>query len=795
MQIRFASVLPWWIVVAIAILGSIIIVLWYWRESRQTGASRGLLLAALRGLVFFLMITMLLRPSLEYSWTDGELSRLRIVVDTSRSMQTMDEPSLDAPNVLVPRISRVTQGLMNPRFGQESLLDRLARQHRVELLDLEGRLIWDSELTPSISADWKFLANQTKTPLGELLLSQIRENGNIDNTLDAPRNSRQQLDALVLISDGQSNGLMDPIDILSQNTDLKFPIYTVAAGQPEEPVDLGILSANVSAKVRKEDRLRGSIRIKEECPEGTKYRVQIKNNGVSLYEEELVVVTRGIRDYAFDFPAEEAFELAKSRTQGDEENRRAIPIDLECEIVATPELVELTLANNNRMSSTWGVTRENRILILDPRGRWETRYIRNALARDPNWDLESRLGFLEFEKDFLLNNKDALIPFDLVILTNEAAKSLDDDQSQWIADFVGKTGGGLIWIDSSRSDIDLTEIWRTLLPFRKDATSEVVHIPNKWDTKGSLRLAVNAESEPALQLASDETNLNVWQRLAGPRSAIIRKLKPGSEVLIEFKATKDSPNAPQTTEEWHPYMTTSRFGQGRVLAMASDESWRWRYEVADLYHQRFWNQISNWCMRPPFAVSDDFLALDAGNRVYSLLDSVVVRAKLFDDKRLPIENGNVKAVLSQDGVAMARIDLMEQSESGGVYQGVYRELSALSEIGTFDPSKEVTVSIEASGVPLEALKTTTSFQLDPSIDIESSKLACNTERLETIANKSEARCLKLASLDQIEELLSIHTRGIRRLERVSLAESYLWLSAVMTVLALEWILRKRFGLV
>ena len=34
--------------------------------------------------------------------------------------------------------------------------------------------------------------------------------------------------------------------------------------------------------------------------------------------------------------------------------------------------------------------------------------------------------------------------------------------------------------------------------------------------------------------------------------------------------------------------------------MGFDESWRWRYEVADLYHQRFWNQLKTRVMERPF---------------------------------------------------------------------------------------------------------------------------------------------------------------------------------------------------
>ncbi|MFN7843724.1 MAG: hypothetical protein ACK5YR_07390 [Pirellula sp.] len=800
MQIRFASFLPWWMVISIAIIGTAVIVLWYWRESKQIASRWGIFLALLRGVAFLLMIAMLLRPSVEYTWTEGELSRLRILIDTSTSMQTLDEPSMLNPAELVSRIDRVKQELLNDRNGREDLLTRLSRHHQIELLNLEGKVLWESDQTKSSPPAGELIADRTQTPLGEILLTQFREGIHVREQNESEQPSalnplQSKVDAIVLISDGQSNGTVEPIDVLSQNSDIVLPIYTVSVGQNSEPTDLGILTASLSSKVRKEDLLRGTIRIKEQCPEETRYTLLIKNGGVVVYEQNLSTINRGIRDVSFEFAATEAFELASSRLKTTEETRRAIPIDLEFEIVPTTDIAELTLSNNLRMGSTWGITRENKILVLDPRGRWETRYIRNALERDPNWELVSRLGVSEFEGRSNLESKESLLPFDLVIITNEAAKTLNEEQTQWLSDFVGKTGGGLIWIDSARSERELTEDWKTLLPIRMDAAPEIVHSSTDLSQVGGLRLGVTAVDEPALQLASDDSKASIWNRLAGPRSAVVQRPKPGCEILVEFKAVRDHGGRGQPSEDWYPLMITSRFGQGRVIAMASDETWRWRYEVADLYHQRFWNQISVWSMRPPFAVSDDYLAVDAGSRVYGIDESVIIRAKLLDENRLPIENGNVKAVLSQDGVQMARLDLIEQTDSGGIYQGVFRELGPLTQSKSYDSTKEVTVHIEASGVPWEALKTQTSFRIDQSIDIESSKLASNTDRLASIAQKTKAETMGIGSLDKLEELLSVHKKGSINSHRLLLSESYIWLSMIMAVLALEWSLRKRFGLV
>jgi hypothetical protein len=152
-----------------------VIVLWYWRESKQIASGWGIFLALLRGVAFVLMITMLLRPSIEYTWIEGELSRLRIVIDTSASMQLHDEPSMSNPSELVSRIDRVKQGLLNESNGRENLLARLARYHKIELLNLQGKVLVGLNQSNGIISLSELNADNSRSPIGEMILASLRE--------------------------------------------------------------------------------------------------------------------------------------------------------------------------------------------------------------------------------------------------------------------------------------------------------------------------------------------------------------------------------------------------------------------------------------------------------------------------------------------------------------------------------------------------------------------------------------------------------------------------------------------
>mgnify|MGYP001458191721 CR=1 FL=1 len=61
-----------------------------------------------------------------------------------------------------------------------------------------------------------------------------------------------------------------------------------------------------------------------------------------------------------------------------------------------------------------------------------------------------------------------------------------------------------------------------------------------------------------------------------------------------------------------PLLAGHSFGAGKALYAGFDETWKWRFEVGDKYHQRYWNQLISWIMEKPFAVSDSRISIGVG---------------------------------------------------------------------------------------------------------------------------------------------------------------------------------------
>ena len=74
------------------------------------------------------------------------------------------------------------------------------------------------------------------------------------------------------------------------------------------------------------------------------------------------------------------------------------------------------------------------------------------------------------------------------------------------------------------------------------------------------------------------------------------------------------------------------YGLGRVLYIGIDSTWRWRKGVGDLYHHRFWGQVTRWAADRPLEIGNDFLHFGAAEPVYRSGQDVELFVRFNDTK-------------------------------------------------------------------------------------------------------------------------------------------------------------------
>jgi hypothetical protein len=694
----------------------------------------------------------------------GELSRVCLILDNSQSMN-VSQGGIDVDTENQPsRMELLREWLLGKsESSAHGWLARMQDRFQCELHQPDdndrttSQRLWHSGQPPLPPE--QFQADRMESPLGWTLQA-------VAETDPA---------AIVLLSDGQTN-IGPPLSSIAKTAKEKnIPIHVIAMGHSNEPNDLAILSVEHSDRVLAQDLIRGVVKIKESMPPATAYQLVIEYQQRILWTKDLLAETQGVRDIEFVIPVETL--LTDQGIQGTRTGENTcVAIDLD--IILKSSAREVSTQNNRILTSLWHVVRRNRVLMLDHNGGWESRYIKNALQRDKAWDTTVRVGRNALGGEFFPGKRSALVDYDLIILAEQSAYKLKMDELSWLSEYISDTGGGLIVIGQTTDDLTVTplNILGKLMPVRKSQRFENV-------SPIGFELTLAGKNQPAFQLSrSALENESLWSKLPPPKRTRGIELVPGAESFVEIITSETQES--RDTSETKPWLAGRMFGQGRVIYIASDETWRWRFEVADLHHQRFWNQLMSWTMRIPFSIQGQYAALDTGTRTKTIDDSTEIRAKLRDTSMQPLEGALLQANIERDGVRVASISLLPTPGMPGIYGAT---------LGAQTPG-QYQVTLESPNVPQDALDVRAEFLVREPVNIEMNQLACNRKELQGVADATGGRLLALDQADQLTTLLSPQETSKVEETRWPLWHSPLWFATIISLFATELWLRKKAGL-
>jgi len=667
------------------------------------------------------------------------------------------------------RTQRLQALLMEGEPGK-ALLGQLARNYEVRLATLDGfeaQTLWqptarDSTVPsalPKPSTDFTDLGSGLKTGIGS------RDPG--------------QRSAVVLFSDGQHNASEAPVEPVRNLGAQGTPVFTVGLGSAERPRDLAVIKAGGPESVFHEDVFRGEIVIKDDAPAGRPFTVTIRDGEQVVWEQRLLTENRPLRRIPFDFsvkPLAEARQRAAGATAAGTEVS-SFPIDLRVSLSTIEG--ERELGNNEGSLRFRAVTQKRRILIVDGRPRWETRYLRNLFERDEQWEVNCVIaGSHPGEPGFKRGDRPEQFPtdqakidaHDVIFFGDVPRAAFRDEEIQWLREFVEQRGGALVFIDGPRG---------SLRGYGETPLAPV--LPVEFPVGDGMReglqpVALTERAAPlaAFALAPErELNRETWSKLPAPHWISGAKPLPGAEVLLEADAGGERFAA----------AVLRPFGAGRVYYQAFDDSWRWRREVADQWHVKFWNQLANFVAEPPFAVRDKFVAIDAGAITYHPGDTADLRVRLRDGEGKPVTSATVDAVLYKEGQKAATIRL--SADEGG---GLFRGRTAPLEAGKYE------IAVETPAIPPSQLVARTEFKVEPRESGELIHLSLNEDLLRQMAEASGGRYFREENFDRVLELLAPMTQGRVIESDTVLWQSWWWFLPIVGLLTIEWLLRKRAGM-
>ncbi len=110
------------------------------------------------------------------------------------------------------------------------------------------------------------------------------------------------------------------------------------------------------------------------------------------------------------------------------------------------------------------------------------------------------------------------------------------------------------------------------------------------------------------------------------------------------------------------------FGAGQVVFVATDQTWRWRYRIADLYHGKFWSQMLESVMQAPFDARDQYVSLAADRAQYVAGERATIRVQLRNAAGEPESSQVVDAVLRTSEGQPIVVPMKLVHADRGIYQ-------------------------------------------------------------------------------------------------------------------------------
>ncbi|MZH03347.1 MAG: hypothetical protein F3745_08140, partial [Nitrospinae bacterium] len=595
-----------------AVLGVVIpLALWFfWTSLNRVGSgSRRLFLFVFRVAAFILLLLILLKPELEFRKSQSLKNSIAVLLDNSKSLSIKTDESL--------RIDLIKKALAS----NAAYLENLSKEFNVDYYFASN----DIEKVAAGAVENLYKPHRSFTDLTSVF-----------DELAERYPGPSSLQGVFLFSDGAdltqetgtiSRNLVDRVKALGSQ------IHTLQAGSNEGFKDLAIEAVSASDFGFVQQPLRISLTVFSSSM-GNRNIPLVLKEGDRILNSKIVEVREDTKRYEVEV------EFIPQHS-----GKRIYSIGL-------PKFAgEFILANNEKEFEINVVRDRIRVLHLNGRPSWDSRYLREVLAHNPKVDLLSffilrnigddveapttELSLIPFPSNLLFD--DYLSSFDLIIFQNfKYDPFIDKKYLTNIRKYV-KNGGAFLMIGG---DLSFQGGGYTSTPIEEILPVHFEEINRPFEDK-SFQPALNHEyfRHPILRLEKDlDLNQEIWHSLP-PLQGINRGLLPDKNAHVLTRSAKGSDD---------PLLVVGGFGEGRTALLGTDSMWNWNFRNvgsggSGRYFQRFWNNVIDWLIAEPETLR---LQLESDKESYQEGEQVLIKYKLLKKNYQPAADTTVNPTSS-----------------------------------------------------------------------------------------------------------------------------------------------------
>ncbi|MCB1232281.1 MAG: hypothetical protein KDN19_18680 [Verrucomicrobiae bacterium] len=699
-----------------------------WQRSGWRGSVGGLEL--LRVLIAVAIAITLLQPEWRETFRPESKPVLTVLTDVSGSMETADVLDPAAPE-------------KPPRS-------------RAEIAAPLGE-----------AAAWNSLSERMDVAIESFSSNEkpAKEATDLNAALAALPEKHPQLAAVVLVGDGDWNAGQAPSAAATRLRMRNVPVFAVPTGSSEALPDVEISSFEVPVFAIAGKPLRIPFTLTSTLPREETVTLELHAPGGETITQTANIPAMG--------KLEDSIVWRPSQSG---EAKLALEV---------PQAGAEVYLQNNTQEATLDIRKEElRVLIIETYPRWEYRYLRNALERDPGVEVECLLfhpdlgktgagrGYLEsFPSDEQLTGYDVVFLGDVGLAGNQ----LSDSQLEQLRLLVRDQASGLVFLPGLRG------YESTFLNSPRDQRMPVAcpaphppgrgtPLPRKLVMTGAGRSSLLTKLED-----TDDASAETWNNLPGFHwYAPALRAKVGTEVLATH-------GTESTRYGRVPLIVTRPYGAGKILFMGTDGAWRWRKAVEDKYHYRFWGQVVRWMAYQRNMASGENMRLFYTPDRPKTGEALTLNANVMSATGEPLRDG---AVIAQISAPSGKVSSLRLAPAGEEAWGLFT--------GTFTPEEagayQLRLTCAEAGAPLE---TTIPIQ---GTTKEKRGRPARLDVLEEIAQLTRGEVLESSDVASVVSAIAALPEPDPEQRRLPLWSHPAWAGFIVLLMGVFWAGRKGAGL-
>lgn len=755
-------------------LSALLLVIYIYRREGRSRRMR-LSLAVLRGLLLAFVLILLNRPILTLGQSRVEPSVLAVLVDDSVSMKVRDGGA--GPDGR-PQ-SRLQAAVQLLAGDDQSFLRELAKEHDIRIYRFDGdaRPVGEFHQThdsqPSEPSAALLQSLSQLTPQGR----QTQVIGSIQTVLDDLQGRR--LAGVVVLTDGRQTPREPVASAIEALKNYGVKIFPIPIGTEQAPRNLQVQSISVQDSAFKGDMVNVKATVRGtgfEAGHPVKLVLKDKKTGQPLLHEDgsparQTVILPDDRPVEVELP----FKPAQVGT-------------LDIVVEAEKESGELDDEDNLRIAQVAVLDAKIAVLYVDGYPRWDYRYIKNEMIRDKTVDISCLLtsadpGFAQ-EGDRPIRrfpeSIEELLDYDVVLFGDVDPRQFSDAQLQLVSEFVSRKGGGFGMVAGPRWS---PRAYRNtaIEPLLPVSITHVQETDPGDITQGFRPILTREGSASSIFRFFADRQVNEqflkesWQPIFWYCHGVA--VKPGVGEVYAEHPTDTGPDGRKV-----PILVLGRFGAGRTMFSAIDDSWRWRFYTGESIFDTYWVQQLRYLARGK-KLGQRRLTLTSLRPSYELGEQVRVDLRILDPQLLQQLPDQIRVQLLDDAGQIVRQEtLMRQEGQNDLYVGSW----------TADRTGRFTLRLPAIAGGIDARELPIQVVV-PRLELATPQV--DRTLLGRLASQTLGQTVELSQArEQLPAIITSAAKVIPVEAAQPLWNAPLAMALFVLLITTEWILRKMYGM-